>query len=108
MILTECSLSKSPLSVLSHSTALVMKERKENDGRNETRDLSLSSAPFPDTAEASDPEEKLLKLSRTLKDCLQEVSRQRLRALHMALRRFGNLDSRISEKDMMQVFQVCT
>ncbi|XP_025084154.1 echinoderm microtubule-associated protein-like 2 isoform X3 [Pomacea canaliculata] len=75
---------------------------KDNDKENVP---SYRYSPFPDAAEASDPEEKLLKLSRTLKDCLQEVSRQRLRALHMALRRFGNLDSRISEKDMMQVFQ---
>ncbi|XP_070177890.1 uncharacterized protein [Littorina saxatilis] len=49
-----------------------------------------------------DPQEKLCE---SLKPHLTEVSSQRLRCLHMTLRRLGNVDNRISEKDMLLAFQ---
>ncbi|XP_078666341.1 uncharacterized protein LOC144908531 isoform X2 [Branchiostoma floridae x Branchiostoma belcheri] len=40
-----------------------------------------------------------------LRGPLEDISRQRLRAMRMALRRYGNVDSRISQKDLLTVFQ---
>ncbi|CAH1251569.1 EML2 [Branchiostoma lanceolatum] len=40
-----------------------------------------------------------------LRGPLEDISRQRLRAMRMALRRYGNVDSRISQKDFLAVFQ---
>ncbi|XP_035670431.1 echinoderm microtubule-associated protein-like 2 isoform X6 [Branchiostoma floridae] len=44
-------------------------------------------------------------LREQLRGPLEDVSRQRLRAVRMALRRHGNVDSRISQKDFLTVFQ---
>ncbi|KAK3763267.1 hypothetical protein RRG08_028177 [Elysia crispata] len=53
-------------------------------------------------AEDSDPEEKLC---THLQTCLAECSRQRLRALQMSLRHYGNVDNRVSYKDMQTSLQ---
>ena len=50
-----------------------------------------------------DPQEKLC---LSLKNQLTECSSQRLRCVHMTLRRLANMDNRISEKDMLLAFQV--
>lgn len=44
-------------------------------------------------------------LHHQLKETLFECSRQRLRALHMSLRRQANSDTRINQKDLEKVFQ---
>ena len=45
-------------------------------------------------------------IHRQLYDAMREVSRQRLRSMQMALRRYGNTESRISAKELQLVFQV--
>ena len=57
-----------------------------------------------ESIEASDLEQEL---QRMIQQDLGECSRQRLRALQMALRRQGNMESRISAKDLYVVLQVC-
>ena len=52
-------------------------------------------------------EELEQELQRMMKAAMGEVSRQRLRALQMALRRAGNTENRISSKDLLSVLQVC-
>ena len=54
-------------------------------------------------AEESDPEEKLC---NHLQTCLAECSRQRLRSLQMSLRHYGNVDNRVTCKDMQTSLQV--
>ncbi|CAH1788873.1 unnamed protein product, partial [Owenia fusiformis] len=63
------------------------------EGLND-EDVNDSFAPNPET-----------ELQNQLKSCLTECSRQRLRAFQMSLRRFENSESRISTKDLNQVFQ---
>ncbi|XP_041356137.1 echinoderm microtubule-associated protein-like 2 isoform X2 [Gigantopelta aegis] len=53
-------------------------------------------------SEHVDPKEKL---EKALKDALEQYSRQRLRAVHMSLRRYGNVEARISQKDLLQALQ---
>ena len=53
--------------------------------------------------EANDLEQEL---QRMIQQSLGECSRQRLRALQMALRRQGNIESRISAKELHVVLQV--
>ncbi|KAK7481473.1 hypothetical protein BaRGS_00027324, partial [Batillaria attramentaria] len=50
----------------------------------------------------ADPEEKF---RNTMIENLEECSQQRLRALHMTFRRYGNVDNRILEKDLLDAFQ---
>ena len=51
-----------------------------------------------------DPEHEL---HRQLYEPMRECSRQRLRSLQMGLRKYANIDSRITVKELQQVFQVC-
>lgn len=46
------------------------------------------------------------KLLEELSDCLQNYSRQRLRAVHMSMRQYGNEASKISSKDVVSSLQV--
>ncbi|XP_062585319.1 echinoderm microtubule-associated protein-like 2 [Saccostrea cucullata] len=52
--------------------------------------------------EQINPEEKFQKI---LSDNLKEYSRQRMRALHMSLRHFSNVETRITQKELYQAFQ---
>ncbi|XP_048236766.1 echinoderm microtubule-associated protein-like 2 isoform X1 [Haliotis rufescens] len=51
--------------------------------------------------ETVDPEEKLALL---LIEALADHSRQRLRATHMSLRRYGSVENRVSQKDLQLAF----
>lgn len=53
--------------------------------------------------EQINPEEKFQKI---LSENLKEYSRQRMRALHMSLRHFSNVEARITQKELSQAFQV--
>lgn len=46
------------------------------------------------------------KLLLELSDVISDYSQQRMRALHMSLRLYGNDENRISNKDLMQSLQV--
>ena len=59
-----------------------------------------------DTSEGAGQRELEAELQRLMKDAMGEVSRQRLRALQMALRRAGNMDNRMPAKDLLAVLQV--
>lgn len=63
-------------------------------------DVLLSVQPLP---EQINPEEKFQKI---LSKNLKEYSRQRMRALHMSLRHFSNVEARITQKELNQAFQV--
>ena len=45
-------------------------------------------------------------VQRQLKGPLLEVSRQRLRAIKMGMRKYSNVDSRITAKELQLIFQV--
>ena len=50
--------------------------------------------------------DKETELYNHLYEVLSDCSRQRLRALQMSLRKFSNIEARISSKELQQVFQV--
>ncbi|CAD5122248.1 DgyrCDS10695 [Dimorphilus gyrociliatus] len=68
--------------------------------------LALSIATTIDESEnVMESKERENELHHQLKDTLAECSRQRLRALHMSLRRQANSETRINQKDLDKVFQ---
>ncbi|GFR77866.1 echinoderm microtubule-associated protein-like 4 isoform X2 [Elysia marginata] len=77
--------------------------RKNLQARQIRKKSGVSQQPQSDPeddqneTEDSDPEDKLCS---HLQVCLAECSRQRLRALQMSLRHYGNVDNRVSYKDM--------
>lgn len=49
-----------------------------------------------------------LEFEMTMKPVLADCSRQKLRAFHMTLLKYGsNVDERINPKEMAAIFQVC-
>ncbi|XP_069102321.1 echinoderm microtubule-associated protein-like 1 isoform X2 [Argopecten irradians] len=52
--------------------------------------------------DVNDPEEKALQF---MAEHLKDYSRQRLRAVHMSLRHYSNVELRVSQKDLGQAFQ---
>ena len=46
------------------------------------------------------------KLLMELSDIVREYSQQRMRALHMSLRQYGNDEGRMTSKEMLQALQV--
>ncbi|XP_021366584.1 echinoderm microtubule-associated protein-like 1 [Mizuhopecten yessoensis] len=52
--------------------------------------------------DVNDPEEKALQY---IAEHLRDYSRQRLRAVHMSLRHYSNVELRVSQKDLGQAFQ---
>ncbi|XP_076458557.1 77 kDa echinoderm microtubule-associated protein-like [Babylonia areolata] len=80
--------------------------KNKRGGRGLATHTKKEDVPEPDTKAVpeaeQDPQEKLC---QSLKGRLTDCSSQRLRCLHMTLRRLANVDNRISEKDMQQAFQ---
>ncbi|XP_060076352.1 echinoderm microtubule-associated protein-like 2 [Ylistrum balloti] len=60
---------------------------------------TLNKEPIQDV---NDPEEKAL---QNMAEHLRDYSRQRLRAVHMSLRHYSNVELRVSQKDLGQAFQ---
>lgn len=67
-----------------------------------TTDSPTLSSPVQPLQEQINPEEKFQKI---LSENLKEYSRQRMRALHMSLRHFSNVEARITQKELSQAFQ---
>ena len=61
----------------------------------------------PEKNEDEDKKKREDKLLEEVAACLKECSRQRLRAVHMSMRQYGNEASRISSKDVIRSLQVC-
>ncbi|XP_033726226.1 echinoderm microtubule-associated protein-like 2 [Pecten maximus] len=60
---------------------------------------TLNKEPIQDV---NDPEEKALQY---MAEHIKDYSRQRLRAVHMSLRHYSNVELRVSQKDLGQAFQ---
>nr|XP_019922732.2 echinoderm microtubule-associated protein-like 2 [Crassostrea gigas] len=67
-----------------------------------TTDSPTLSSPVQPLPDQINPEEKFQKI---LSENLKEYSRQRMRALHMSLRHFSNVEARITQKELSQAFQ---
>ena len=52
--------------------------------------------------------EDIQKINQHFKNDLEIVSKQRLRAIHMCLRRYGSVELRINQKDLQHAFDVST
>ncbi|XP_078329786.1 echinoderm microtubule-associated protein-like 4 [Crassostrea virginica] len=86
------------------SKAAVKKKTRRSPKSTEIPSTSspILNSPTQPTLEQVNPEEKF---QRILSENLKEYSRQRMRALHMSLRHFSNVEARITQKELNQAFQ---